>query len=69
MQIFIKTVSGVTRTFDVESSTSIFELKLLYLPCAVRLVFAGEQLDDERTIESYNIQKGRTLYCALRQFP
>lgn len=72
MQIYVKNSYGVTVTLEVEPTTTIEEVKQKiqdlkgWLAENMRIIFAGKQLDDGRTLADYNISPDATLHLCIR---
>jgi hypothetical protein len=72
MQLFVKTLTGKTNTYDVEASTSIEAIKQMIadkegVPIdQQRLVWSGKELQDGRTVGDYDIQNESTVHLVLR---
>ena len=71
MQLFIKTITGETTTVEVDPDETILDIKHQIRdkkgisPNDQRLIFAGKQLEDNRTLTQYKIEMDSTLHLVL----
>jgi hypothetical protein len=72
MQIFVRTLTGKSITLVVTSKFSILDVKFAVEekegipPDQQRLIFAGKQLEDDRTLEACSIRRESIVHLVLR---
>ena len=74
MKIFAKMLDGTTETLDVDVHDTVSTLKQKIQDkrggtpriCEQRLIFAGRQLKDGRTLADYNMQQESTVHLVLK---
>lgn len=72
MQIQVKALTGKVVTLEVEALDTIMQVKEKYfakegVPVEqLRLIFAGKQLEDDKTLSFYNVQSDATIIVVLR---
>lgn len=71
MQIFAKRLDGKIYTLEVDRSDSIQNIKVQIYekdgnqPSKQRLIYAGKQLEDGRTLADYDVQNGATFHLVF----
>lgn len=71
-QIFVKSISGQSRAVTVEKTDTILSIKQKIQdkegvpPDQQRLIYSGKNLENDRTVGEYNLEKDSTIHLVLR---
>ena len=71
MQIKIKTLTGKVTDYTIEPEDTVKALKESLqekegiMVEQIKLIYNGRQLQDEKTIESYTVEAGKTIHMVL----
>ena len=72
MSIFVKTLMGKTINIFMQESSTVMDLMIAVEnfegipPDHQRLIFAGRELEDDKTLNDYNIQKNSIVHLAIK---
>eukprot|EP00466_Bigelowiella_natans_P007474 jgi/Bigna1/56023/estExt_Genewise1Plus.C_800043 len=72
MQVFIKKLDGKKTPFSLEPSTKVEQVKDILqestgiLKEAIRLIFQGSPMRDDRTLEESKVKAGHTIHMILQ---
>ena len=72
VEITVNTLTGKTIPITIDNTETVLALKTRIQekegvpPAQQRLTFAGKQLEEDKTLEYYNIQNGATIHLVLR---
>lgn len=70
--IRLKSLTGISEPMKVKGTDTIFDLKMRFQDLTgapidlMRLVFAGNTLEDEKEVQSYNIDDGYAIHVVFR---
>lgn len=71
-QIFVKSITGQTRTIEVQNTDTVRSIKEKISEKEgvsadqQRLIFAGKNLEDDKQVQDYNLGKDSTIHLVLR---
>jgi len=71
-QIFVKTLTGKSYAVDITEADTVASLKNKLhekegiAQSEMRLIFAGKEMQEERALSDYNLQKASTVHMVLR---
>jgi len=71
-EIFVKDLKGVTHSVIIGANNTVGDLKVHLVSKTKipfdeqRLIFAGKQLEDGRTMSDYNVKEGSTIDLVIR---